>query len=256
MIKRVLILLIILPCLSSFAQEITLDKLNKFVSSMEEKYQIKLYIATMPPTTWRIGYEFAQKEDYESLYNYLILFDKEFRKYPLSFLKKTKLEGLAFVKNLSIEARYLYDPVSAIPDYKQELLIYDFISGSHDKSYQRQVVHHEFYHMLEEQFNGNAKWKDPVWNSFNKNNNYYSGGRDYFINHPKKGFVSDYSLSALEEDKAEVFSTLFIKENYTKIIAWKTEDKILNKKVNHIKSFLKGIDRKFNDEYWLKRKHQ
>ncbi|MCF6289013.1 MAG: putative zinc-binding metallopeptidase [Proteobacteria bacterium] len=236
-----------------------MDDINKRILEMEEKYSIKFHIDLMPTTSWILEYEFAQEQDYENLLNYLDLFDKEFGKYPLSFLKKSKLEAIAIVKNLVLDA-YSHDvPRAGIPDSKRELLIYDFIAGNYDKPYQILVVHHEFYHMLDEQFNGHVRWKDPVWNSFNINNDVYGIGGEFsrgamasIINHPEKGFISSYSMSGLEEDKAGIFAALFAKEDYKKIRAWIKEDKILFKKIEYIKSFLKGIDRSFTDEYWAK----
>ncbi|MCF6289012.1 MAG: putative zinc-binding metallopeptidase [Proteobacteria bacterium] len=251
MIKLYLILGTFLACLNSYADEITLDDINKRVLEMEEKYSIKFHIDLMPTTTWIIDYEFAQEQDYENLFSYLELLDMEFSKYLLSFLKKSKLEAIAIVKNLVLDAYYYDDPRAGIPDYHHELLIFDFTTVSHSKTYKNHVIHHEFYHMLEEQFNGNSKWKDPVWNSFNVNNDVYGGRRSYYlINHPDKGFVSKYSLSSLEEDKAETFSTLFTKEYYKKVRVWIKKDNILFNKVEYIKNFLKGIDRSFSDNYW------
>ncbi len=239
-------------------KEITINDINKFILLMEKKYQIKFYINSMPQTTWNIDYEFAQKDDYEDLYNYLKLFDKEFNKYPLSFLKKSKLQGIAFVKDLSIELdNKILQERGAIPDYKNELLIYDYMNGNHNKAYQQHVVHHEFYHMLEEEINGNARWKDPEWNSLNIENNIYGKGGKYYrgttqsiINHPKTGVISLYSLSALEEDKAEIYASLFTKSDSIKLNQWVKEDKVLNNKVEYMKSFLKGVDPSFTTNYW------
>ncbi len=236
---------------TSHSQEVTLDDINNRVLAMEKKYSIKFYIDFMPQNTWDIAYEFAQEQDNDNLFSYLELFDQEFNKYPLSFLKKSNLKTIVFVKNLTVDGYISVKKRSGIPDHIHELLIFDFTVGVHDKTYKAHVIHHEFYHMLEEQFNGNGRWKDPVWNSFNINNDAYGGGRKYyFINYPEKGFVSSYSFTVLEEDKAEVFAILFSKENYKKVRVWIKEDDILFKKFEYLKNFLKGIDRSFTDEYW------
>ena len=239
--------------ITSHAQEITLDDINKRVLAMEKKYAIKFYIDFMPTNTWDTAYEFAQEQDYDNLFSYLELFDQEFNKYPLSFLRKSKLETIVFVKNLTVDGYIAINKRSGVPDYIHELLIFDFMVGVHDKTYKIHVIHHEFYHMLEEQFNGDSKWKDPVWNSFNINNSVYRGKRTYYsISHPEKGFVSSYALTVLKEDKAETFAVLFSRESYKKVRVWIKEDDILFIKMEYLKNFLKGIDRSFTDEYWAR----
>jgi hypothetical protein len=56
-----------------------------------------------------------------------------------------------------------------------------------------------------------------------------------------------------EEDKADVFAYLMVTDLYVdktkKII---NQDSILKKKINHIKSFLKGISSEFKEEYFEK----
>ena len=103
MTKFYTLLYIVIASYNSYAQEISADNINKRVLLLEEKYSIKIHTNYIPFTTWDLDYELDQGQDYESLYNYLELFDKEFSKYPLSFLKKSKLKSLAFVKNLTID---------------------------------------------------------------------------------------------------------------------------------------------------------
>ncbi|MCF6289011.1 MAG: putative zinc-binding metallopeptidase [Proteobacteria bacterium] len=252
-----ILLLIALTSYNSHAQEITVGDIKKRVLLMEKKYSLKMHTDYMPYTTWDIDYDFAQGQDYENLYNYLGMFDKELSKYPLSCLKKSKLKRVVFVKNLTIDVDNTAQPRAAIPDYHKDIMIFDFVLGNYDHNYQQSTIHHEFYHMLDEEFNAKADWNDPMWNSFNVNNNVYGANGMYNSiakdhNHPLKGFIGRSSLFSLEEDKAEVFSALFINGNYEKLTIRVKKDNILFKKVEYIKNFLKGIDRSFSDNYWSK----
>ncbi len=251
----ILLLIAISSYNNSYAQEITIGDIDERVLLMEEKYSIKIHTNYIPLTTWDLDYELDQGQDYESLYNYLELFDKEFSKYPLSFLKKSKLKALAFVKNLAIDINGAAQPRAAVPDPHRNILIFDFMLGNYDNNYQQSTIHHEFYHMLDEEFNAKADWQDPMWNSFNVNNNVYGADGMYNSiskdhNNPPKGFIGSSSLFSLEEDKADVFSALFTDKSYEKLKVRTKEDKILFKKTEYIKNFLKGIDRSFSDSYW------
>ena len=257
MIKRIcyiLILALLLLTHSSYAQDY-LD-IRRLCSSLENNYSIKVYFEKFPVTSWKIDYDFATKQDYEKLYNYLLLFDNEFAKYPKGFLKKTKLSAVVFVKSLALKKQLR----TAIPDYGKEILILDFLRGGHNSTYQKHVIHHEFYHMIEEEFNESAYWKDPHWKEFNAPGvQYGQGGKSaqdnskaYLFTHPEKGFVNLYSQSAIEEDKAEIYATLFVKEEYDKLIEWVKEDKTLYGKMKYMIKFLKKLDSRLSKRYFSK----
>ena len=114
--------------------------------------------------------------------------------------------------------------------------------------------------MLEEEFNGDAYWKDPDWVSLNSEDiSYGSGGSSvagnsnmYAYTHPKTGFVNLYSMSAPEEDKAEIFASLFVKSEYEKLSLWSKEDDVLNEKMTYMINFLISKDELFNIDYWMK----
>lgn len=221
---------------------------------LEQKYGIKIYTQSAQKFSWKIEYQFACKQDYQKLYRYLQLFDQEFQKYPKNFIKKTALKGILFVKKLSINGQYR----TAIPDYYKEFLIYDFLRGDHHKRYQKHVIHHEYYHMIEQEINKNPYFKDPAWNRLNQKGFKYGHGgasvqhktNQYSYTHPQKGFVNLYSMSGLEEDKAEMFATLFIKREYQQLKKWGKKDKILHQKELYMKGFLRKLDSGFYKGYW------
>lgn len=231
------------------------EKIGSIISEIESKYPVKLSYKNIPKATWKeIKYTTASKSDYNRLFKYLKLFQEEFNKYPKEFIKKTKLKRVVFVKNLSCAGQFR----AAVPDYYKEILFYDFAYGPCNTIYHRHVIHHEFYHMIEEQFNGNPRWKDPKWAKFNdKNFKYGKGGATvygkpgmYPLTHPQKGFTGLYSMSTLQEDKAEIYASLFIESENRKIAKWIEEDDILKKKVNYMKTFLFNVCKDMDAEYW------
>ena len=230
--------------------------IDKLVNQIQNKFIINVYIKEIPSSVWPLDFEKANEGDNEDLYKYLIIFEQEFSKYPVSFIRKTRLNGVSFVRSLGYGGQLR----TAIPDYRREVLFFDFMRGNFDQVYQRHVIHHEFYHMIEQEFNQDAYWKDPKWIGLNKPDvSYGKGGmmmqgnsNAFSFTHPDKGFVNLYSKSAPEEDKAEVYAGLFIKEEYSKIVQWMRNDSILENKVKYMKSFLKSQDDEFHKSYWSK----
>jgi len=217
-------------------------------SVLEKKYGISLKYKNIPDSTWPdLKYENLADDD-SFLPKYLEIFNSEFNKYSQEFIKITNLKTVAFVKKLTVEGQER----AAAPDYYKEILFLDIYLGNYDEQYQRHVIHHEFYHMIEEQLNGNAYYKDPNWAAFNPTDFSYGNGGKYErgdnafpLTHPKPGFINIYSQSALEEDKAEIYATLFIKDEGDKVAKWiKEGDSILENKVNYMKTFLEKNSQK------------
>ena len=64
------------------------------------------------------------------------------------------------------------------------------------------------------------------------------------------GFVTDYAMTSVEEDKAEVFACL-MQEKHKKLIArWAQKDTVLRKKIQVIKDFVAAYCPQMNEEYW------
>ena len=256
-VKKICYLLTLaLSCQIQFSYAQDYETIEKICSNIEKKYSIKIYFDEFPSTSWKIDYALATKQDYKKLQRYILSFDNEFKKYPNKFFKKTKLFAVVFVKSLAFQKQLR----TAIPDYGREILVLDFIRGEHNDIHQKHVMHHEFYHMIEEELNNDPYWKDPNWKKLNEPGiQYGQGGKTvqnnsnmYLFTHPGKGFVNLYSKSAIEEDKAEIFAALFLKEEYERLIKWTKEDRVLYNKTKYMKNFLRGLDSKFSEQFWLK----
>jgi hypothetical protein len=211
--------------------------------TIEAKYGITLKYQNIPESTWpSLTYKDLPADD-SFLPKYLGYFNSEFNKYSVDFVKITNLKTIAFVKNLAVDGQVR----AAAPDYYKEILFLDIYEGNYDEVYQRHVIHHEFYHMIEEQLNGDAYYKDPAWAAFNTEGfNYGKGGKfergenAFPFTHPQTGFINIYSMSALEEDKAEIYAALFTDGEKEKLEKWiKEGDTVLENKVRYLTDFLK-----------------
>ena len=235
---------------------------QKQISEIEHKYNIDLEYKN-PPNSSYSGSNFVvlSPNDEPELAKYVAIFYKEFNKYPQDFIKNINLRGVAFVKNLSVDGQYR----AAEPDFTNEVLFYDIYLGNDIEEYQKETINHEFYHMIEEEINGdgyyeNLTWvsyEDLTWASFNDPNfKYGSGGAlayddpEYAKKVPETGFISVYSTYDLEEDKAEVFTNLMVPELAKEMYSKAVNDSILDKKVKYMKDFLSKHSDYMNEDFW------
>ena len=103
-----------------------------------------------PPASWKVRCDAPVREDNKQLDLYRKILAAELGKYPMPLLQKSKLKAIAIVKNLSVAGQRR----SAMPDYENEVLYLDFIRGGHAPVYQAHTIHHEFFHLLEQELNG------------------------------------------------------------------------------------------------------
>jgi len=171
------------------------------------------------------------------------LIEKNFNQYNSNFLKKIKLKYIVFCEDLFISEIN----TGGIPDNKNRTLILDI---NFNQKYFKRMIHHEIFHMIQnthiEYFN------EEKFSSFNQTSFNYaecstcSDRLNLNLYKNTDGFLTEYSKSIPSEDMAEIFSFLMTdKETIEDIIS---TDKILNKKVNFIKSNLAKIDKIFYDQ--------
>ena len=166
------------------------------------------------------------------------LVEKNINLYNSSFLNKIKLKYIIFCQNLSISEIN----TGGIPDNKNRSLILDI---NFNQKYFERMIHHEIFHMIQ---NTHTKYFDEdKFSSFNQTSFNYAEcstcsdrlNLDLYEN--TSGFLTEYSKTVPSEDMAEIYSFLMTDK---KTIEDKiSEDKILNKKVNFIKSNLAKIDK-------------
>lgn len=129
--------------------------------------------------------------------------------------------------------------------------IYLNIKGGGAWLYMRAAFHHELFHMIDyfDDING---YYDQKWKSLNRPGFVYHKDRiEGQRAKPQLGFISEYAMDAVIEDKAEVYSYLLIDHKGTEKLA--REDRILARKVVRMKELLHTFSREFDDDFWSKR---
>ncbi len=224
--------------------------------ALSKQYQLKIVAEQPPKATWNeVHYEplSAAERQLPRYLRYQKLFTQEFAKYPLALVKLAGVRQIALVKELD----YAGQKRAALPDFVKEILYLDVYRGESSERYQRHVVHHEFYHLLEEQVFKSVYYKDPEWAALNPVDfSYGTGGANaqtgpqYDLVHPKPGFINRYAMSGLEEDKAEIYAALMIPQEAKLLENWSRQDPYLRRKIDKMKVFLKQRVPEMNATWW------
>jgi hypothetical protein len=134
-------------------------------------------------------------------------------------------------------------------------LYYDVVCGSHSELYVRAVIHHEFFHLLDYKDDGKL-YSDPAWSALNpKGFKYGRGGAraqddalGSLLTDAKPGFLNSYSTQGVEEDKAEVFAYLIVRQGLVE--ARVKKDDVLAAKVRRMKDLMRSFCPKMDEGFW------
>lgn len=198
------------------------------------------------------------KADPRYIKAYSSLFVAEFGIYPPEFVKKTKLKRVVFCTQLSFDGQLR----NAIPDYEHDVLYLEVQRGSDNLTYLRAVIHHEFFHIVDFRDDG-LVYQDERWSAINPANfTYGNGGRaaqdirtTALLTERFPGFLTHYSTTGVEEDKAECFAHMIVSPVYVHERA--KIDPIVSAKIDRMKQglsdFCPEIDGKFWERVWTGR---
>jgi hypothetical protein len=259
MILRPLLLLAALPAVASaqapprLPDHVSID-LQRRLAPLGRQFGVAFVFPREPKSAGRGTYSYEPIADDRSevAERYVDLFVEEFGKYPTDFIKASKLKRVLFVQGLAVGQQKR----AAFPETRGEDLLFD-VTAVHNERYARHVVHHELYHMLEDDWNGSAYYKDPNWSLLNEAEfQYGAGGAAYQtgsvweFNHPKTGFINIYATSGLEEDKAEIWAVMFVSENWKMIEPMLASDPVLRAKVSYMREFGRSKSPAMGVEFW------
>lgn len=137
----------------------------------------------------------------------------EFSRYPVELVQKTRLKRIVLCRDLAFAGQLR----TALPDVEHDTLFLDVCRGSDNPTYQRKVIHHEYFHMID--FRDDGRYgPDERWAALNPTSFTYGEGGVTAQSRPDTsvltlefpGFLNHYSTTAVEEDKAELFANLMV----------------------------------------------
>lgn len=182
---------------------------------------------------------------------YVPLFVEEFRRYPASLVRRTGVRRIVLCRTLAFGD----DPRASIPDYDHTVMYYDAARAAYSPAYQRATVHHEFFHMVDWK-DDSLVYRDAEWSRLNGPGFQY--GRRHVrgidpslwgeMNDGLKGFLNRYSMTGVQEDKAEIFCYLIFKPEMIRRRAG--GDEILARKVAVMKRLMNAFEPSMDQSYW------
>ena len=221
--------------------------------------QITTFNARFPVVT-SYGKIDGKVADHNALGTYVPLFVNEFTLYPPTAIRRAKLKEVVLCEQLSFSGQAR----AAIPDYEHDTLYLDVSCGAYDTKYERKVLHHEFFHIIDYMDDGFV-YEDERWAALNPPNHVYGQGgisvqhiaETSLLTKKFPGFLNHYSTTGVEEDKAELFANLMVEFNYVEARA--KQDKVLRDKVNLMRQLLVKFCPELDANFWrraslLKRK--
>lgn len=224
--------------------------LEKIANKYDIKIETKIVESSVPTRYGKIEYKSA---DEKAIENYVPLFVDEFQLYPKELVKNARVKRVVLCTDLSFAKQRR----NAIPDWNNDTLYLEVVRGSKNPMYLRRVIHHEFFHMVDYWDDKNV-YKDTDWAALNPSDfKYGTGGRNAQDNRATgrlseqyPGFLTHYSTTGVEEDKAEVFAHMIVQSEYVEKRA--KENSVLRAKVARMKELVEDFCPQVNDEFWKK----
>lgn len=227
--------LLCLSCQTPIAPRLSLDDLAV-------RYELSIE-AIKTPITWKgDGYTVEMESaSGAKLEKYIQLFAKEWSRHEVELVRRSRVKRVVIGRGLKMNGQER----AAVPAFDGDTMYYDAELGDYSSNYQRVVIHHEFFHMVDQRMK--LLRRDPEWTALNSPDFKYGSGGDKLrtlgageLTDKIPGFLTPYGASAVEEDKAELFAHLLVNRSY--VLKRAETDPILARKIellqNRISKFV------------------
>lgn len=182
--------------------------------------------------------------------------------YPPAVVKKLQLDRIILCQNLKKFDKDVTGcaSMSLFPDnlamrmlFRKNTIYLDVKYGGTVEG--RVTIHHELFHAIEAHGDRFPKYLDPYWRILNEDDfKYREELGDYEENYGNRhvtGFLTDYSMDAVREDKAELFSHMMV--NCADVERFGEIDKHIKAKTSRMKHLLSGFSKQFDEVFWKQR---
>lgn len=178
------------------------------------------------------------------------LFQSEWCRYPTSFLQKVGVQRVVIGTRLTV----LGERRAAFADEPTMTLWLDADTGARIPNYGRQVLHHDLFHLVDATDPKRSDW-EAKWRSLNRPDFAYGKGGWFMrgsnatvLRSDLPGFLTEYSTSALSEDRAEVFGHLMASSAF--VSRQTRRDPVIAAKVRTIRIQIADMDPKMGPNWW------
>jgi hypothetical protein len=226
------------------------DRVEPGILKVSEKYGLLVVVRPEFPVRTVHGAIDGKEGAAKDLNAYLPIFSAEWNLYPAELVKRTKLRRIILCAGLSFAGQLR----AAIPDFEHDDLYLDVVRGRYDESYVRKVIHHEYFHVID--YRNGTLYRDQKWSALlpagakyaagGKNAQADSGGS--LVRDDLPGFLNSYSMTGVEEDKAEVFANMVVNGSVFEQRVQK--DAVLKQKAQRMKAFLADFCPNMDESFW------
>jgi hypothetical protein len=219
--------------------------------SIEEKYHLHVaWKDEVYPVKTHHGPISATNALPADLDDYYALLAQEFMLYPPRLITLCKLKRIVLCRDLAYNAQKR----AAVPDFEHDTLYLDVLRGGSNRSYQRLVIHHEFFHLIDYKDDG-ALYSDAEWARLNGEKFRYGRGGVTMQNDGSSGLLSNipgfltrYGTSGVEEDKAELFGHMMTE--YPTVEKRAANDRVIHDKMSHMKALMAKFCSDMDETFW------
>jgi hypothetical protein len=206
----------------------------------DQQFPVKTYHGPISATS-------AGAADIDAYCDVLI---QEFMLYPLGVIERSRLKRIVLCRDLAFDGQLR----AAVPDFEHFTLYLDVLRGAYNRNYQRHVIHHEFFHIIDYQDDGEL-YADARWAQLNAGSFRYGRGGaavqddalgSLMSNVP--GFLTTYATAGVEEDKAELFAYMMI--SYRAVEKRAAGDRVIRAKLSQMKALLAQFSPDANEAFW------
>jgi hypothetical protein len=220
--------------------------------AIERGAGIRVEIAAQDFTDAGRGYKVTGKAPRgEDLEKYRPILIAEWSLYPASLMKRAQVAKMVVCSGLALNGQIR----AAAPAFDLSTMYYDAALGAAKPPYQKRVIHHEFFHMLDQRMG--KLYVDPEWAALNPSGfRYGPGGKNMRtsgvgeLTDSIAGFLTPYGTAGVEEDKAELYCHMIVDSEFVRGRAAK--DPILATKIGLLRQRLRAFEATFDDAFWAK----
>lgn len=181
----------------------------------------------------------------KSVEEFCALMAAELAAYPDDFFRQLELERIVLCRDL----RRNGDEFGGLSEYDTDTIHYEITQGKDLKFYQSSKIHHELFHFIDYRDDADID-RDESWEKLNASGFKYDANRSGWWGFEEKnpGFLNTYSMTAVGEDKAEIYGHLAVRPGQMEERGVK--DKVVRKKIQRMKELVKKYCPSLDDEFW------
>lgn len=194
----------------------------------------------------------AQNAGVKNVDMVLYFLRKEFAKYPPEAIRASGLKRIVFCRGLKANG----NRIAGVALETNNTIYMDSTTEIGDEAHRRRTLHHEFFHHLDYAMHPNKDLaNNPEWLAAGAPGAAYGGAGNAqpvqnWASHPGPGFVSNYAMKALPEDRAELFAAMMTNNLTVRLLLQK--DQFIAAKLRVLKEELKAFCPQLDDAFWTR----